>query len=605
MALTQVTSAGLKDGEIVNADLHSAASIALSKLASTGALGSAVTATTQSASDDSTKIATTAFVQAAVTSLIDGAPGSLNTLNELAAAINDDSSYATTLTTALATKAVLTGSTNNTIATVTGSNALTGEASLTFDAGLLKIDDLSGTAGKGRLEFGNSGEQYIEGFDTGNGGSGSYLSFGDGGAEYLRISNTGDIGIGTNSPSNWGPSVHIKGTDPCLLLEDSATAVDYYGVNITAGAVTTWFDDAAYFAIGTATGLTGSSLSERLRINSSGQLLSGVTDNAGAADANAVFGGGSAGTGNYGKIYITQNQSNPTANTAIGFVGFSTQDVSNTPYAFMGVYADGNHGTNDYPSRFSFWTTPDGSNSVAERLRITSDGFLLLGTTDTGFSSGYTNMTIGNTSTQNTGLTIASSASNGYSRVHFADGNSGSAKYAGWIAYDHAADTLKMSSGNAGSYKFAMDSVGRVTKPFQPRFCIIGGSNMYNNTESNVWNGNDWAPQSGVNSGNAVHVNVGSHYTVSNGRWTAPIAGTYYFFFRGTTGSNHSHFVYIAKNDSGVGGDLGLEYSAGHDHMNVGGGILTTCSAGDYFTFKRRGSGYRFYSLVWGGWLIA
>ena len=139
MALTQVTSIGLKDGEIVNADLHSAASVALSKLASTGALGSAVTATTQSASDDSTKLATTAFVQAAVTSLIDGAPGSLNTLNELAAAINDDSSYATTLTTALATKAVLTGSTNNTIATVTGANALTGEANLTFDGTTLAV----------------------------------------------------------------------------------------------------------------------------------------------------------------------------------------------------------------------------------------------------------------------------------------------------------------------------------------------------------------------------------------------------------------------------------------------------------------------------------
>ena len=146
MALTQVTSIGLKDGEIVNADLHSAASVALSKLASTGALGSAVTATTQSASDDSTKLATTAFVQAAVTSLIDGAPGSLNTLNELAAAINDDSSYATTLTTALATKAVLTGSTNNTIATVTGANALQGEATLTYDGTTLFFADTSGDA---------------------------------------------------------------------------------------------------------------------------------------------------------------------------------------------------------------------------------------------------------------------------------------------------------------------------------------------------------------------------------------------------------------------------------------------------------------------------
>ena len=184
MALTQVTSAGLKDGEIVNADLHSAAQVALAKLevitsnrivgndsgnavpkeltpaevrtiinvedgatadqtaseiltliktvdgsgsgldadlldGSTGAdylnasnlsSGSVPaarldTATTQSAGNNSTKIATTAFVSTAVTNLIGGAPGALDTLNELAAAINDDSSYASTVTTALATKA--------------------------------------------------------------------------------------------------------------------------------------------------------------------------------------------------------------------------------------------------------------------------------------------------------------------------------------------------------------------------------------------------------------------------------------------------------------------------------------------------------------------
>ena len=63
--------------------------------------------TTQSSSDNSTKLASTAYVTAAVVDLIGGAPGSLDTLNELAAAINDDASYASTLTTALATKAPL------------------------------------------------------------------------------------------------------------------------------------------------------------------------------------------------------------------------------------------------------------------------------------------------------------------------------------------------------------------------------------------------------------------------------------------------------------------------------------------------------------------
>jgi len=42
MALTQVTSLGIKDGELVNADLSGSAAIALSKLA-TGALPSGLT----------------------------------------------------------------------------------------------------------------------------------------------------------------------------------------------------------------------------------------------------------------------------------------------------------------------------------------------------------------------------------------------------------------------------------------------------------------------------------------------------------------------------------------------------------------------------------
>ena len=101
----------------------------------------------------------------------------------------------------------------------------------------------------------------------------------------------------------------------------------------------------------------------------------------------------------------------------------------------------------------------------SEKMRITSnasDALLLLGTDDTGFSSGYTTMTIGNASTQNTGLTIASSSSNGYSRIHFADGNSGAAKYAGWIAYDHSTDAFVMATGNSGSATLRYNSNGNL-----------------------------------------------------------------------------------------------------------------------------------------------
>ena len=105
---------------------------------------------------------------------------------------------------------------NNKVITGSGSaNTLEAEASLTFDAGLLKIDDLGGTAGKGRLEFGNSGEQFIEGFDTGNAGSGSYLRFGDGSTERVRIDSAGRLLVkeSTNSTGAYGQygTLQLKG----------------------------------------------------------------------------------------------------------------------------------------------------------------------------------------------------------------------------------------------------------------------------------------------------------------------------------------------------------------------------------------------------------
>ena len=48
--------------------------------------------------------ATKTYVDGVITGLVDGAPDLLNTLNELAAAINDDANYSTTLTTALSNK---------------------------------------------------------------------------------------------------------------------------------------------------------------------------------------------------------------------------------------------------------------------------------------------------------------------------------------------------------------------------------------------------------------------------------------------------------------------------------------------------------------------
>lgn len=53
---------------------------------------------------DTSVIADKTYVNTAISNLIDAAPGLLDTLNEIAAAIGDDANFATTITTALATK---------------------------------------------------------------------------------------------------------------------------------------------------------------------------------------------------------------------------------------------------------------------------------------------------------------------------------------------------------------------------------------------------------------------------------------------------------------------------------------------------------------------
>ena len=83
------------------------------------------TAATQSVGNSSTALATTAYVRGEIDALIDSAPGTLNTLDELAAAINDDAQFNTTLTDAVALKAPLasptfTGTVNGAAIAITG-----------------------------------------------------------------------------------------------------------------------------------------------------------------------------------------------------------------------------------------------------------------------------------------------------------------------------------------------------------------------------------------------------------------------------------------------------------------------------------------------------
>ena len=100
-----ITVSGTVDGVDVAALNTTVGNLGISN----GSIASGTTAVTQGQSANNTQIATTSFVQTAIANLVDSSPGALNTLNELAAAINDDASFSTTVNNNIATKMPLSG----------------------------------------------------------------------------------------------------------------------------------------------------------------------------------------------------------------------------------------------------------------------------------------------------------------------------------------------------------------------------------------------------------------------------------------------------------------------------------------------------------------
>jgi len=192
------------------------------------ALAGSPTTTTQSASDNSTKIATTAYADTAVANLVASAPAALNTLDELAAALNDDASFSTNVTNSIATKLPLAGGT------------LTGALTINHAGGLL-VHDTNGTASN-RLKFlynGTSGVATLGPHSTGGNtslvigtsNSGTFTT-----ALTINSSQTatfsGNLTVSTSS----GTALTLSGDFPRLYFADTAGSdLDAYIVNNANG----------------------------------------------------------------------------------------------------------------------------------------------------------------------------------------------------------------------------------------------------------------------------------------------------------------------------------------------------------------------------------
>lgn len=130
-ATVSTTELGYLDGVTSAIQTQIDSKLATSTAASTyaplasPALTGVPTAPTAAANTNTTQIATTAYVQTEINDLVAAAPGALDTLNELAAAMGNDAAFSTTVTNSLATKLPLAGGTMSG-AIAMGTNKITG-----------------------------------------------------------------------------------------------------------------------------------------------------------------------------------------------------------------------------------------------------------------------------------------------------------------------------------------------------------------------------------------------------------------------------------------------------------------------------------------------
>lgn len=89
-------------------------------------------------------------------------------------------------------------------------------------------------------------------------------------------------------------------------------------------------------------------------------------------------------------------------------------------------------------------------------------------------------------------------------------------------------------SASGTTYGITQDSSGRMLLPYQPRFDAYGAG-------TTCTSGSFWIFPS-------TQVNNGSYYNTANGRFTAPIAGTYVFYWSNigaTTDTTYRYRLYI------------------------------------------------------------
>ena len=304
-----------------------------------------------------TGLATETFVGTAISNLVDTAPSTLDTLNELAAALGDDPNFATTVTNSIATKLPLAGGT------------LTGNVNLGDNV---------------KANFGNSNDLQIY-----HDGTQSFIS--EQGPSSLNILSST---VALNNPAN---------------TENMLTAVEN-------GAVTLYYDNAAKLAT-SATGVTVTGTVAATSYTGSGAALTGINDTTklpltggamtGAITTNSTFDGRdvsvdgakldgiAAGANNYSFPYTVNDSESASTVVQRDVAGYIRASYFNGTGSFatsgaasgMATFTGGN-GSDTYARPFSaaaargLLNVADGATNVTNTNQLTNGaGYITSDTT--------------------------------------------------------------------------------------------------------------------------------------------------------------------------------------------------------------------------------
>jgi hypothetical protein len=179
------------------------------------------------------------------------------------------------------------------------------------------------------------------------------------------------VAIDTGFTYRWSGSVYIQiNSLTGTFAADAGTAA---APSISIGTADNGLYAPAEDQVAISTNGTG-----RLFVDASGRLLTGTSST--SVVCSALFQGRSDGATNSALIRLAKGSSTPGASDSLGIISFADSGVQAA--AQIQVSRDGGTWTSGSrtPGAMIFFTAPDSASAPQERLRITSDGKLGLGT---------------------------------------------------------------------------------------------------------------------------------------------------------------------------------------------------------------------------------